>query len=159
MATKPVNDNVIDISLSVTRKKRFRIDGDDSRIIELNTSDINVVGRLNEAYKKLIDMANNASTILDDIDTDSQDGIDKMVSTLRDIDVDMRKLIDYIFDSKISDICAPDGSMYDPFNGQFRFEHIIETLSGLYENNFDTEFKKMSTNVRKHTDKYVNKKG
>jgi len=158
MATKPVSNNdIIDISLSVTRKKKFRIDGDDSRIIELNTSDINVIGRLNEAYKNLIEMANKASTILDDIDTDTQEGLDKMVSALKDIDKEMRELIDFIFDSKISDICAPDGSMYDPFNGQFRFEHIIETLSGLYENNFDKEFKKMSSNVRKHTDKYVKK--
>ena len=158
MATKPVKDNVIDISLSVTRKKRFRIDGDDNRIIELNTSDINVLGRLQEAYTKLMDMAAHASDLAD-IDTDTDEGLTKLVSALKDIDNQMRELIDYIFDSKISDICAPDGSMYDPFNGQFRFEHIIETLSGLYENNFDTEFKKMSTNVRKHMDKYVNKKG
>lgn len=157
MATKPVNDNVIDISLSVTNKKRFRIDGDDTRIIELNTSDINVLGRLQEAYTKLMDMANNASTILEDIDTDTDEGVAKLVSALKDIDNQMRELIDYIFDSKISDICAPDGSMYDPFNGQFRFEHIIETLSTLYETNFDTEFKKMARNVRKHTDKYVKK--
>ena len=38
----------------------------------------------------------------------------------------MRELIDFIFQANVSSVCADDGTMADPLNGQFRFEHIIE---------------------------------
>ena len=69
----------------------------------------------------------------------------------------MRQLIDYIFNSNVSEVCAPDGTMYDPIDGQFRFEHIINCLVALYENNIDLEVKQISNRVRKYTDKYTGK--
>ena len=48
---KKQND-VIDIKLAV-EKQKIRIDGDDNRIIELDTSDLSVLTRLNEYYPKL----------------------------------------------------------------------------------------------------------
>lgn len=142
-------NNIIDIDLSVTRKKRFRIDGDDSRIIELNTSDMNILLRLDEVEERLKTLAD--SVTFDDEGAEPEENIKRLLST----DKEMRDLMDYLFDSKISDICAPSGSMYDPFNGKYRFEHIMETLFTLYEENIEQEYKKMTTNVQKHTAKYT----
>ena len=47
------NDNIVDIDLSVTERKRFRIDGDNNRILYLNTSDMGMVTRLEEAENQL----------------------------------------------------------------------------------------------------------
>ena len=144
-------NNIIDIDLSVTRKKRFRIDGDDSRIIELNTSDMTILNRLDESERRLKALAESAN-----VDLTGEDETDGAVVTrLLATDKEMRDIIDYLFDSPIADICAPDGSMYDPFNGKYRFEHILETLFTLYEQNISDEIKKMRKNVRKHTDKYT----
>ena len=66
--------------------------------------------------------------------------------------------MDYLFDSNVSGICAPSGSMYDPFNGKYRFEHIIEILAGLYETDVTAGLNKMSARVKKHTDKYTAQK-
>lgn len=154
--------NVTDISLSVTNKKKFRIDGDDSRIIELNTSDMTILSRLKTAYPKLIQLSEEATKNwpdnLEDVNADNfleSESVDNVISILESIDKQMRELIDYIFDSAIANICAPFGSMYDIINGKFRFEHIISTLSNLYESNIDKEVKQMSNRVRKHTDKYI----
>ena len=144
-------NNIIDIDLSVTRKKRFRIDGDDSRIIELNTSDMTILNRLDESERRLKALAESANVDL--TGDDETDGA--VVTRLLATDKEMRDIIDYLFDSPIADICAPDGSMYDPFNGKYRFEHILETLFTLYEQNISDEIKKMRKNVRKHTDKYT----
>lgn len=147
------SNNIIDIDLSVTRKKRFRIDGDDSRIIELNTSDMTILNRLDESERRLKALAESAN-----VDLTGEDETDSAVVTrLLATDKEMRDIIDYLFDSHIADICAPDGSMYDPFNGKYRFEHILETLFTLYEQNISDEIKKMRRNVQKHTDKYVKK--
>lgn len=145
------SNNIIDIDLSVTRKKRFRIDGDDSRIIELNTSDMTILNRLDESERRLKALAESANVDL--TGDDETDGA--VVTRLLATDKEMRDIIDYLFDSPVADICAPDGSMYDPFNGKYRFEHILETLFALYEQNISDEIKKMRKNVRKHTDKYT----
>lgn len=147
------SNNVIDIDLSVTRKKRFRIDGDDNRIIELNTSDMTILNRLDESERRLRELADSTNTDLTGDDKSDKD----IVSRLLETDREMRDIIDYLFDSPVADICAPDGSMYDPFNGKYRFEHIMETLFTLYEQNISDEIKKMRRNVQKHTDKYVKK--
>lgn len=147
------SNNVIDIDLSVTRKKRFRIDGDDNRIIELNTSDMTILNRLDESERRLRELADSTNTDL----TGEDDSDVAVITRLLATDREMRDIIDYLFDSPVADICAPDGSMYDPFNGKYRFEHILETLFALYEQNISDEIKKMRKNVQKHTDKYVKK--
>lgn len=154
--------DITDISLSVVRKKRFRIDGDDNRIIELNTSDLNILARLKETYPKLVALAEDAFKNLPEVDGTAEnydfvtdEATSKLVTALTDADKKMRELIDYIFDSNVSELCAPSGSMYDPINGAFRFEHIINTLSALYETDISTEMGKVATRVKKHTDKYT----
>lgn len=156
---------VADLSLDVIRKKRFRIDGDDSRILELNTSDLNILARLKEAYPKLVQLANSAFQNLPDINGNSDDydfmtdePTAEVIAALTKADTDMRELVDYIFNSNVSEMCAVDGSMYDPINGKFRFEHIIDTLAELYETDVSTEMTALSNRVRKHTDKYTRSK-
>ena len=144
-------NNVVDIDLSVTKKKQFRIDKDDNRIIELNTSDMSILSRLQESYPRLDALSNKAMTLSND------DTIEATVDVLNDIDKEMRQILNFIFDSDIADVCAPDGSMFDMFNGEFRFEHIVSVLVGLYEENIDKEYKLMAKNIRKHTDKYTGK--
>ena len=159
---KTTQQDITDISLSVVRKKRFRIDGDDNRIIELNTSDLNILARLKETYPKLVALAEDAFKNLPEVDGTAEnydfvtdEATSKLVTALTDADKKMRELIDYIFDSNVSELCAPSGSMYDPINGAFRFEHIINTLSALYESDISAEMGKVATRVKKHTDKYT----
>ena len=163
MATENINPNVIDINLSATKKKKFRIDGDDSRIVELNTSDARIVGRLSEAYPKLQELNERAGQITAGLDTDGETD-DELKSAkimgerLAAVDKEMRELIDYLFDANVSEIVAPDGSMYDPFNGSFRFEYIIEAFIAQYQDNLQAEYNKMTKQVEKHTKKYTKKK-
>lgn len=143
--TKP-NNNIVDIDLSATRKKRVRINGDDNAILELNTSDMNIVNRLNVALPKLNELQDKAfSTDGDDEDT---------FAKLAEVDTEMRKYIDYIFNANVSEVTASDGSMYDMFNGVFRFEYIIEALLKLYEDNIQAETDAVQKRFEKHTAKY-----
>lgn len=145
-----------DIDLSVTRKKRFRIDGDNNRYLELNTSDMSIITRLDNLYPRLQKLSQDAAIKqLDKEEADSEKEVSKISQALIKIDVEMRQILDEIFDSNVSEMCAPAGSMFDPFNGTFRFEHIIDVISKLYENNLNSEFKKMSAKMKKRTDKYT----
>lgn len=158
-ATTNMQNDIVDINLSAIRKKRFRIDGDDNRILELNTSDLGVLSRIKEAYPKLQELNERAIHDWPNSDADhvGDEDYEAVVNVLKGIDTEMRQLIDYIFNSNVSEVCAPDGTMYDPIDGQFRFEHIINCLVALYENNIDLEVKQISNRVKKYTDKYTGK--
>ena len=151
------------IDLEVTKKKKFRINGDADKVLELNISDMNIVTRLKTILPKLQDLQKEANEKIDAvaITPDSDDDLEAitgLADALVDIDTKMRNLIDELFDSNVSELCAPDGSMYDPFAGEFRYEHIISVIGDLYATNISEEFDKMSKRISKRTAKYTKKK-
>lgn len=156
------NNEIIDIKISGIHRKRFRIDGDDNKILELNTSDINIASRLTEAYPQLEELQKDYADIGETLQQISKDSptIDDMKAFSKKfnaIDTKMRELVDYIFNSNVSEICASDGSMYDPVDGYHRYEVIINSLASLYNQNLDKEIKKIKKRMETHTQKYVKK--
>ena len=154
-----IPNNVVNIDLSALRKKRFCIKFDESeegRILELNTSDMNVLERLTEAEPKLEACVEKALSLGDDEkEAETIEDVKPMVEILKEVDAEMRERMDYIFDANVSEVTAPDGSMYDLFNGSFRFEHIMVALLPQYEQNMDNEIKAMQKKFEKHTTKYT----
>ena len=145
-----------DISLAATRKKRFRIDGDNNRYLELDTSDMGIITRLDNLYPKLQKLAQDAAIKqLDKEEADGEKALTKISNALIKIDAQMRQIVDDIFQSDVSAKCAPSGTMFDPFNGEFRYEHIIDVVGSLYKENIKKEFKKMANNMSKRTAKYT----
>lgn len=147
---------IIDLDLGGVKKKKFRINGDPNNILELNTSDVNIVTRLSRLYPKLQALAEEAVDFSkEELDDNTEAGLIKFANKLEAIDTKMSKLIDELFNANVSETCKDGGSMYDPFNGMFRFEHIINTLSNLYETSFNSEFDNMRKRIDKHTGKYL----
>ena len=153
---KVVEDDIQDIDLSVIKKQRFRINGDNSKILELNVSDMRIATRLKEAYPRLNALMDSISDKFSNIsDVSDEDTLTQVGEAVDEIDKKMREEIDYIFDANVSEICGADGSMWDPIEGSFRYEHIIDNLSKLYENNLDKEFMEMKRRVETKTGKYA----
>lgn len=152
-------DDIQDIDLSATKKKRFRINGDNAKILELNTSDLNIATRLSKSYEKLTNYMDEVGVALQDVTDDelTEEQQKAVEEQLVKIDNKMKEEMDYIFDAPVSKVCCDGGSMYDPFEGMFRFEHIIDALTKLYENNLNAEFSKMKRRVSAKTAKYTQK--
>lgn len=153
-------DDVVDLNISAIKKKRFRINGDSNKILELNTSDLSIASRLSKSYERLTKCMDEVGKILSDIPDEGavpEEVEDTITEQLKKVDDKMRKEIDFIFDAPVSKVCADGGSMYDPFEGMFRFEHIIDALTKLYENNLNSEFNKMKKRVSAKTSKYTKK--
>ena len=149
-------NDVVDVDLSIVKKKKFRINGDNTKILELNVSDMGILGRLDESYTKLMDLQDKVANLAEiNEEANDREILSSTAKKLNEIDKEMRDLLDYIFQSNVSEICGSEGSMYDPIEGTFRYEHIISSLVKLYENNLNTEFAKMKKNISKHTAKYT----
>ena len=148
--------DVVDIELPQIKKARFRINGDSSKILELNTSDMGIVKRLNEVYPKLQELAKKATTFDEsELEDNTEEGLTKFAEKLDEIDKDMKKLVDDLFQSNVSEVCCDNVTMYDLYGGVMRFEHIISTLAKLYENNLTSEVNKVRARIKKHTSKYT----
>ena len=115
--TKPVDtsynpDNVVDVELTAIKKQRFRFNGDDSKILELNTRDLGISNRLSIAYENLNKMMDEVADTLGDmpgIDEDSEEEIEitetqenKIVKALKRLDDSMRKELDFLFDAPVA---------------------------------------------------------
>lgn len=151
-----VNDNnIIDIKFEGLQRKRYRINGDDSKIIALNPTDFNITVRMNEAYPKLIECETKVKALgSNKKDITSTETLDEFATALKEIDMEMRDQIDFIFDADVSSVCCDGGSMYDVINGFMRYEIILDTLTSLYEKNLNSEMKKVQRRAKTHTAKY-----
>lgn len=158
--TDVAEENIIDVDLSAIKKQRFRINGDNNKILELNTSDMGIISRLDEVYPKLLDLQNEVASLADTTDEGADDAtlLSSTAKKLNKIDAEMRNALDYIFQANVSETCGSEGSMYDPIDGVFRYEYIIEILSKLCTNNLELEFKKMKSRIDKQASKYNKRK-
>ena len=160
-------EQVLHLDLSATAGKKVVIDNDESRTFRLNTSDFSIYDRLkkgmSQLYDVLVDMRNKVGDIAEsEVDTESEDENengeafnDALGEVMRDADAEMRSIIDFIFNAPVSDACAPDGYMFDLFDGQLRFEYIINALTKLYENNINAEFYKVKSRISAKLPNYV----
>lgn len=149
--------NIIDININGASRQKIRINGDDNKILELNTADLNVLKRARDSYPKLQDLAKIASeldTVTHDSDNYFEDaGASEFITKISEIDTEMKSIVDFIFDSNVSEICAGNASMCDIIDGHARFEIIIASLLPLYENRIETE----TANMRKVSESYTSK--
>ena len=142
--------DVVDIDLKEIQKKRFRLDRDNARVIELNTSDLSAIKRLEEIYPKML-------KFVDEAHANIQENPGTEMDELLSINQQMKDLLNWAFDSDVADKACPSGTLYDLINGKFRFEYIMEKLIGLYDANLTNEFNLMKKRLNRHTAKYTKK--
>lgn len=158
-------DQIIDVDLKVIQKKKFRFNKDDNRIVELNTSDMGIIARISEGYPKLQALQQKAAKLAEGLSNSEEEedllkDAELLSSRLKEIDAEMREILDDMFNGNVCDAVCPvsEGTMYDPFEGSFRFEYVITVVMGLYEQNLQSEFNKMKRKLEKHTAKYTGRK-
>lgn len=153
------------ITFNVETKEEFFIDGDENRVIKLDTHDINLVNRLTDAIPKMqaldkrwsaLTEAANVLQETEDIE-DTLEDVNKFSETLKGIEKEIRTILDETFDSPgMSDTILGDSSAFSPVNGKFKYEQIIDVLVGLYESDIKKEADKFNrTKVKKKTAKYI----
>ena len=152
-----VPKGVINLDMHEAARTKIWVNGDCTKIIELNLSDLGVSARFNDVYPKLLALQDDISAMLEDGKPEDADDntMTLLVSQFRTVDKKMRDYVDYIFDFPVSDVCCDGGSMYDLVGGKYRFEYIIEKLSKLYDDRFTFEDKKLRDRMKSHTAKYT----
>ena len=162
MAEVKNSNKPITLDLSETSRSKIWVNGDCTKVIELNLTDFNVMTRAKDALSKLDELQSEANKLASDevlsSEEDSEAKFDELIEAFRSIDKKMREIVDYIFDFPVCDVCCDGGSMYDPIKGQYRYEYIIEKLMKLYDENWTKETKLAQDRIKSHTAKYTKKR-
>lgn len=123
--------------------KEYSINGDESRILRINTSDMNIITRMNKAEKelqKIADKCNSATA-------------DNAIETLSYLDNEVRKQINYVFDGDVSDIIFGNTNCISIAGGKPIFENFLEAVLPVIKEDISTEQKKIERKVSKYTSK------
>ena len=158
------NKNVVNLDLSETARTKIWVNGDCTKVLELNLTDLGIMGRARSAMQELDELQAEANRLAsaevpDSLETeDDEKKFDDMLVVFRDIDKKMRKIVDSIFDFPVCEICCDGGSMYDLFKGQYRYEYIIDKLMALYGDSWEKEQKLAQDKMKSHTAKYTKKR-
>ena len=142
MATKL--NNVVDLSNLSRNKYLIKIEGEEKELY-LNPTDARIITRISK----------HINDVISDEDTITEEEIVELGKRLHEIDLETRELIDSLFESNVSEVCAPYGSMFDTVDGVFRFEIIIDSLLALYTENIREETNKRLKRMKSHTAKYT----
>lgn len=144
------------ISLGI-RTKTFTIDDDPNRVIELDPSDMGVIGRLDEAIPKIDAIMKE---FVEAGKKMSEDGGTDFGVLLKDFDTRMREIVNTVFDYDVCTVCVPKGTLFDIVSDsdKFKFEVIIESLSKVYEDTIIGDLTRVQNRMNEHTKKYTAKK-
>ena len=156
--------NILNLDLSETARTKVWVNGDCTKVLELNLTDIGIMARAKDAIAELDELQAEANKLAsaevpDSFETEEdQKKFDEVIEVFRDIDKKMKKLVDGIFDFPVCEVCCDGGSMYDPINGQYRYEYIIDRLMKLYGTSWDAEISRTKDRMQSHTAKYTKKR-
>lgn len=145
------------LNFGIAKRKTFTIDGDENRIISLDTSDTGIMGRLSAMQEFL----NDSDRFVEEFEKANESATDDWNRSLilskmfAERDAEMRKQLNNLFDS---DVCTPivgNGSVMRIVDGVPLYNTILERLLPLYEAEIAKQLTAQQKRISKHTAKYV----
>lgn len=128
-----------------TGVRTFTINNDPNRVIQINTTDLGILERLEKAQKNLENLQKEAEIK----QASNTDGL--QYSILGEIDKAIREQINYIFGSDVSTPAFGTAYCFSTCNGSPIFENFLNALIPEIEKDVTAESKKTQANISKYT--------
>ena len=143
------------IELNISSKKEYTINGDKEKVIKLNPNDMGIVARTSDAIAMINELEEKYRKLFTS-EEPTDDELATFTAQFKEIDAGLREAVNFLFDYDVCSVCAGDGSMLDPQDGEYRYAVIINTLMTLYQDTISRETDKLIATMKKKVDKYVN---
>ena len=132
--------------------KEYSINNDPNRVIRFNPADFGIIERINKAYEEI-----DKATIDTDIELKANGEPMKLIGQAAEVVKAMndtiRKQIDYIFNSPVSDIVFGNQSPLGMVKGVPLYERFLSTLIPVIQKEVEAEMLASRKRVSKYTDK------
>lgn len=135
--------------------KEFMINNDPDRVIRFNPADFSILERFQEASERITSAQEDTAEGIEvkaDGTVDSE--LDEAVEMIAGINKLIKDQVDYIFDSKVSDIAFGNQSPLSMVKGAPLFERFIEAAQKHIEKEIMAEQKASQKRIEKYTKVY-----
>ena len=141
-------------------KKKYAIDGEKNRILEIDLQDISITSRIKPAMEKTERVQSNWDGLRDlDPDNLTEDEAAQLEAAYEKAEAEMREAIDYLFNANVSEVMLKDTSAFTPVNGRLKYDILVSALSEKYGDTIKREMGKFNVGkVNKRVQKYIGKK-
>lgn len=125
------------------------INNDEDRVIRVDLSDFGMIERLNESYKKIEEFQKCHNDVKINPDGTAADKLNESAEILKAFNALVREQIDYILDSKVSDIVFGNKNPLSTVKGVPLYERFLNALRPYIE--------KIAKREKEESDKRVQK--
>lgn len=123
--------------------KTYTLNNDESKVTRINTTDVNILKRLDTARKNIQDYAEQLSKV-----NESEATVEGMIKMLDDYDAKIRSEINSIFNSDVSSVAFGNINCTSMCGGQPLFLNFVESVIPVLEADIKAE---QSGKVDKYT--------
>lgn len=127
--------------------KEFTINGDPSRVIRFNPSDISIIERAQKVKKEI----SNEVKALDNLKIEDEEELANAVSKVNEI---VKEKINYIFGNNVCDVAFGMQSPIASANGLTLAERFISAVLPIIQKEIEEEDKKSQARISKYTERY-----
>ena len=128
------------------------INNDPNKVIKILPSDYGIISRFDEAYKKIVEVAESAKGIEIDAAGKPIEQFEKTAEIVRNINNQICEQIDYIFGSNISEIAFDGQSPLALVGGVPLFEQFLKAIFPIINKAIEKEQKKSQKRISKYTE-------
>lgn len=125
------------------------INNDENRVIRVDLSDFGMIERLNESYKKIEEFQKQHTDIKINADGTAEDKLNESAEILKAFNALVREQIDYILDSKVSDVVFGNKNPLSTVKGVPLYARFLNALKPYIE--------KIAKREKEESDKRVQK--
>lgn len=126
------------------------INNDESRVIRIDLNDLGMIERLNESYQKIDEFQKNHNDIEIKADGSPVDGLNKSAEILKEFKDLIKEQIDFIFDSKVSDVVFGNKNPLSTVKGVPLYERFLNALKPYIEKIAKKECEESNKRVQKY---------
>ncbi len=148
------------LNQTINTKRKYAIDGDESKILEIDLQDMAIMSRIKPAMERINRIKSNWQD-LQDIDPEnmSDEETEKLEAAYDKSEREIREAIDYLFDANVCEVLLGDMSAFTPVDGRLKYDIVISALSEQYESRIKKEMSKFDVGkVNKKVQKFIGKK-
>ncbi len=135
--------------------KEFTINNDPNRVIRFNPADYGIIERINEAYKEI----EKISKIKEDIELRADgtpiEEFAKAAEVVNKVSTTIKKQIDYIFNSDVSDVVFGKQSPLSTIKGMPLYERFLEVVMPEIKKEIESERKASEKRIEKYTKQVI----
>lgn len=131
--------------------KEFTINNDPNKVIRFNPSDFGIIERINNAYKEIEDVQNSVDDIELNNDGSPVDFLNNAAETVSRVSNIIKKEIDYIFDSPVSEVVFGNQSPLSMVKGAPFYERFLNAVVPIIEKEVKAEQTASQKRISKYT--------